>query len=183
MTEPRVTARGKLPWFRVEFDADGHCVKCTPCEPSVATNGTAVIYVQASNPESARQKASRERNQLMLKARRKVYREAGLCRCGRERTGDTNQCDKCIERGRENNKRETAKRQAERAGVPFSEPRKSPQERIFQRRREVTTITRLSVLLEVQSVWQRAHNDKYFTEWLKSAIEAARKPANSEVAA
>ena len=165
-------AKGSLPWFRVEFDDSGHLVACDPAEGSVGASGWVVVYVQAKDEDGAKAAAARMRQRLMLRDRRKRYGEQGLCPyCGRERTDKSlKKCLVCAERGREWNRRRDARK---RDDVPHQ----SPGPRQVERRQTLQQVERLSVLLEVRAVWQRAHNTKYFTEWLNSAVEAAKKGA------
>lgn len=158
-----------MSWYRVELDDDGKVLRLKRCADGGPGTMT-VFYVWADDEEAAKRLAERERQRMMLKARRKAYKEQGLCRCGRER--EEKRFSRCITcRARQATYHQRAYERAQ--GRPIETPSKS--ESFVRRHASVRESERLTTLLHVKALFLECRTNREFVDRLKGEIEGLTK--------
>jgi CRISPR/Cas system-associated protein Cas10 (large subunit of type III CRISPR-Cas system) len=156
-------ALSALAWWRVEFATGGAIVSVSPVDHQELAEGL-VVYVRAKTEELARLRAQAERQRVALQWRRRAYREAGLCRCGRQPRQGRRECQVCADRRAS----DAEVRRQRLAGITVTRESKAVayRQRIDDERRQA----RIDLLLEVRSAWARLRSPREFTEWLRVRI-------------
>lgn len=151
-----------MEWWRVELGVGGGVLRVEQC--SAGGPGTMlVLYVQADTEEAAKYAAYKKRQRMLQTARRKNYRDQGLCRCGREIDDKAFvKCSTCRARSNEDEKRMRKRARGEVVETP-------PRSIAFAERK---VEDRRSVLVEVYAAWLRAQTNWEFSEWLRDQLEA-----------
>lgn len=135
------------------------------------------VIVIADSIEDAGIKAVREFRRLHVKAKRKAWKEAGLCVCGgirdrkRKNGGFWNSCTKCNSRHYRSNKA-----RADGGPVITSGPRpKAPHLGAIN--------ARLQILCQVRDQWMRCPNVGAFSNWLNAQIKSLSVEENEDISA
>ncbi|HKY40688.1 MAG TPA: hypothetical protein VJN18_32355 [Polyangiaceae bacterium] len=164
-----------LRWWRLEVDAKGKVVSCTPVE-FAEKDGKSWFYVRARNQEGAGRLAMNAYILARQRIRLKRLKAEGKCVCGRknDRPGKTN-CTICVAKERDYDARRRARERGEEIPRPdrriADAERRATEDGEFVERAAPTV--RLNTLLEVQQAWQDSNTNANFTRWLLDQIAAA----------
>jgi hypothetical protein len=151
-------------WWRCEYGPDGEIVSVVLVEAQERSEGL-VVYVRAETQELAYAQALRERQRVALRWRRRAYREAGLCRCGRQPRPGRRECQVCADRRAS----DAEVRRQRLAGITVTRESKALAYR--QRLDDVRRQVRIDLLLEVRSAWARLRSPREFTEWIRVRVQ------------